>query len=351
MIENITEDKLNFYTYLVKGTAASKELSERVQNCWERMQTVRRNVSRHSPKKMIEFLSLFSKDDNFKWYTHKWDQSGLTLDNLMENQLSRKSELSSRAYKSAEPINEKTFTQVWNFINFTPKELYPWVDNEGNNQLTGWHSIIELHKQNPDLPIENLQLPDGYIFKDFIRLFKSSIEFRTDLRPEDRFRSLVRKTIKIAVNGAVDIIYTPEFKKIGYDINIYCDIPALIFGLRIICDWIVKHKVNGSHVTVDLVAKEDCYELSIFHEGSYFSNKHKLESPSGDFAKLRYRLFSVCDLTLIGDYVKDGANEGSLQVYALEPGTKKIDNKLSQCRIESSDLSVGGVKYVIKLYK
>ena len=37
---------------------------------------------------MIEFLSLFSRDDNFKWYTHKWDMSvPFDMDSLKSRQI------------------------------------------------------------------------------------------------------------------------------------------------------------------------------------------------------------------------------------------------------------------------
>ena len=85
--------------------------------------------------------------------------------------------------------------------------------------------------------------------------------------------------------------------------------------------------------------------------GSYFSNIEKLKNPSGDLEKLRNRLFSVCDFTLEGDYMKDGKNDGSLIVIALDENTQIIDKSLTPCKVNKSDVKEGCIKYKLKIYK
>lgn len=357
-----SKDRIDFISFM-KGIASSRpSLTSRIDSYLENVSIVvggetseirSRKTLHHSPKRMIEFLRLFSIDDHYKWYTHRWDQSGVSLEHLIKTQSDRRRQLSDFLYNTDNPINNKTYNQVWNFINFnnTGDNIYPWYDNEGIVNRTGWHSIIDPHRENLDTPIENLKLEDGSLFGDYIRKFKSSIEFRTDLRMDDRFHKVIRNSIKRYVNGAVQVEYTSNFRKIGYDVNIYCDVIGVISALKILCDWIVKHKVNGSNVVVDISADNDGYNLTIMHSGSYLNNKEKLQEPSGDFAKLRDRLFSVCDFTISGDYKELGDNKGSIIVYGLDSETFMLENLLNDCRIEHKDKLVGGVMYNMKFYK
>lgn len=361
----LTEEQLDFISFMSIQTAPSPFLKKRLKSLTGKLPLIVKSSldngkekqgkiqAHHSPMAMIEFLSLFSRDDEFKWYTHKWDQEELSLDHLIKKQDIAKQRLLKMVYESEHPVNDRTFYQVWNFINFLPKpeNTYPWHDNSGKAYRIGWHSIVDIHQQNPETAIENLMLPNGHLFIDYIRLFKCSIEFRTDLGMDGRFNRFVKNSMKRFINGAVNISYSENLGKIGKDINIYCDITGVYEGLSIICDWIVKYKVNGSTVRVNLISKEDGYELKILHEGSYFSNLKKLKTPSGDLEKLRNRLFSVCDLTMSGDHILDGKQRESVSVHVLEDTTTKIEENLSPCRLEYIDRQVGGVEYTLKFYK
>lgn len=359
---NLSEEQLDFISFMKARVASHAELKERLESCLASIVDNVKEVSGksvsgitlyHSPHTMIKFLSMFSQDEHFKWYTHKWDQDGQSFDGWKDQQKQKTQDLSVMLYNTQYPVNERTYYQVWNFINFSPspKKQFTWRDNSGQANLIGWHSIVDLHKQDTETPIENILLPNGHQFKDYIRLFKASIEFRTDLEMEDRFNLVVKKTLKKNINGAVNVSYSDNFRKIGRDLNIYCDVPAVIESLGIISEWIVRHKVNGTNVKVDLVPLEDSYELIILHEHSYFSNIEKLSAPSGDLDKLRNRLFSVCDLTISGDYLHNGEPENSVTVYVLENLTTKNDNVFCPCRIEHIDRNVGGVEYILKFYK
>lgn len=359
---NLTEEQLDFISFLKVGVAEHAELKGRLDSCLSRLSNQGEKAKAkpgsdiilyHSPRKMIEFLSLFSRDEHFKWYTHKWDQDGQSYESWSDQQRLRIHDLSKMAYNSEHPVNERTYYQVWNFINLrpSPEKKILWRDNNGRPYKIGWHSIVDLHEQEPETSIENLLLPDGRQFKDYIRLFKASIEFRTDLEMEDRFDLVVKKTLKKNINGAVNVLYSENFRKIGRDINIYCDIPAVVESLGIISEWIVKHKVNGANVKVDLLPMDDGYELIILHEHSYFSNIEKLSTPSGDLDRLRNRLFSVCDLIISGEYIDNGEAKKPLMVYILENKTTKKDKVFCPCRIEHIDKHIGGVEYTLRFYK
>lgn len=356
----LSKDQLDFIMFMHENTASYPDLRARVIKCEEKsyqyVKHDRKEIKRHhSPKTMIEFLSLFSKDDRFKWFTHKWDMSvEFKIDDMITRLNANKSILSKMAYGTGDSINERSYNQVWNFINFENSN-YPWRNNDSKAIHYGWHSIVELSRNNPSIPVENIKLDDGHLFKYYIDMFKSSIEFRTDLDDKDRFSELVHDRIKKGLKefklifkiGSEDY----ALDEIGYDLNTYCDVPGFLYAIEQICNWITKYKTNGSEVSIDLTANKESYDLVIMHHNSYFSNKSKLENPSGDFETLRNRLFSVCDLKMEGDYKCDGINVGSLLVNALDNNTIMSEDKISPCHITSSDKIIGGVKYTLTIYK
>ena len=83
-IYNLTEKQLDFISFMKARVASHAELKERLDNCLAGISNGEKRKSAkpdssitryHSPQTMIKFLSLFSRDDRFKWYTHKWDMS------------------------------------------------------------------------------------------------------------------------------------------------------------------------------------------------------------------------------------------------------------------------------------
>ena len=360
---NLSEEQLDFISFMKAGVASQAELKERLDSCLASIvnnvkEESRKSVSGitlyHSPHTMIKFLSLFSRDDRFKWYTHKWDISiPFDINEIIKRQSIDKTVLRNMAYpkESGAAVNEKTYNQVWNFINFSNSKPYPWKNTKFENIRYGWHSIVDLSKENPDISVENLMLSDGHQFKDYISMFKAVIEFRTDLNDDDRFSELVWNSIRSGLPKDFDIEFDPKFDEIGYDLNVYCDVIGVLSALNTICTWVVKHKARSSKVKVDLISENEYFILEIIHEGSYFSNIEKLKNPSGDLEELRKRLFSVCDFSLEGDYMKDGKNDGSLIVNALDENTQFAVNSLSPCNVDTSDIKVGGVKYKLKIYK
>ncbi len=305
----------------------------------------------HSPQKMIEFLSLFSRDDRFKWFTHKWDmREPFKIEDLIRELKKNKDVLQNMAYADGPVVNQKTYNHVWNFINFGNND-YTWKNTSFDTIKYGWHSIVESSKKSPQTPVENLILDDGHQFKDYIRMFKSTIEFRTDLREEDRFSELVWNNISAALPKDLKVEYTSNFNEIGYDLNVYCDVLGILSALQTICNWIVKHKSISSEVCVDLISEDEYYILKVNHKGSYFNNIQKLENPSGDLEELRKRLFSVCDLSMEGDFNRDGRSQGSLLINVLNSNTTMKEKEMTPCEVINSDKNVGGVIYMLKIYK
>lgn len=373
---NLTEEQLDFISFMKERVALHPELDDRLKACLGRLsgdsveEPDKNNTEctyQHSPSKMVEFLSLFSRDDqfNFKWYTHKWDmleEFKIEKELVDKQQSGNNSKLYPMAYPtvSGPAVNESTYHQVWNFINFKNNSEHPykWCNTKLESIKYGWHSVLELSKSNPEIPVENLKLEDGHQFKDYIRMFKSVIEFRTDLEYNDRFSVLIKSRIKSELPKDFKITFNDEFKKVGYELNVYCDVVGVIKALKYICEWITKHKAISSEVNVDLKCEDSFYVLELTHVGSYFNNKKKLETPSGDFEALRKRLFSVCDFSMEGDLFVDGGSQ-SIIVKALDETTemnikgkgKEKEKKLTPPTITYSIDKLGGVKYKLKIYR
>lgn len=304
----------------------------------------------HSPKKMIEFLSLFSRDDRFKWFTHKWDmREPFNIDDYINELKKNKIILQHMTYEGGPAVNQKTYNQVWNFINFENFK-FNWKNTNFDNIPYGWHSIVGLSRKNPEIPVENLLLDNGHQFKDYIRMFKSTIEFRTDLKDEDRFSELIWRNIKAGLPKDFKIEFSEEFDEIGYDVNVYCDVIAVIAAIRQICNWIIQFKSRSSEVSIDLKNEDKWYKLTIFHHDSYFTNVKKLEEPSGDLASIRNDLFSVCDFLISGDLKKEGRSFGAIQAIVLDSETYKQGKVMSPCKIDRFDEKIGGVKYEFKIF-
>lgn len=362
---NLTKEQLDFISFMKAQLAFHPDLKKRFDSCLSNsaIDNGRQNsdsnadkVLIHSPQKMIEFLSLFSRDDRFKWYTHKWDMSTLfDIDDMIRKQNTVKVTLSEKAYpkKSGPTVNESTYNQVWNFINFNnpTDKPYVWRNTKFEAIGYGWHSIKGLSKNNPEVAVENLSLENGHQFKDYIRMFKATIEFRTDLEYNDRFCTLIRKSINSTLPKDFEVTFSSNFKEIGSELNIYCDVIGVLCALNTMCNWITKHKTRSSNVNVDLISEEDYYILAITHKGSYFNNLEKLSNPSGDFENLRNRIFSVCDFSMEGDLKIDGQKKGSIIVNALDENTRMQNKRLTACNIDKLSSDTGGVVYKLKLFK
>lgn len=361
----LTKEQLDFISFMRGKIASQPELQDRMNTCLDSLTASDENKNSgnfqnltfyHSPRKMIEFLSLFSRDDRFKWYTHKWDLSEpFDLKSLILGQNKTKKTLNIMAHpKTSGPvINEHTYNQVWNFINFENNKhnVYSWKNKDFENIKYGWHSIVDLNNDNPDIPVENLILDDGHQFKDYVRMFKGIIEFRTDLGDEYRFSEIIWNYLRSGLPKDFSITFSGRFDGIGYDLNVYSDVIAVLSALNIMCNWMTKHKTRSSDISIDLISDDEYYILEINHKGSYLSNLEKLKNPSGDFDNLRKRLFSVCDFTIEGDLTEDGEKGGSIIVNALDADTSIQNKTLSPCNIKHLKRNIGGVKYKLKIYK
>lgn len=303
----------------------------------------------HNPKGVIEFLRLFSTDDILKWFTHNWDNQSneLTLKNLWErlNEKSKKlKELSFGSQNNGVPAS--LYYHVVNFISNTPPGTLR--DQSGKKFDTTWKDLKVWCEENPKVWPGSFITSEGVSFESVVNRFKRTIEFRTDCEVTEKFGMQIIKLIKDTIIGAVKVEFTPQFRELGRDINLYNNVNNFISGIKEVCDWISSYKSKGDTLIVDLSYHDSYYLLKMFHQGSYFSGDDlKLKGLSGNFKKVRELLFSVCDFSMFGE-----KNGQSLEIIALDSESEMQGSDIiSETKIKKIDKSIGGVLYTFKLYR
>lgn len=308
----------------------------------------------HNPHGVIEFLRLFSSDDILKWFTHKWDNGSkyLTLENLFSLLNDYKSSLRTYSFgENNKGVPAPLYYHVLNFITPDKTKKLQIFDQFGETIEMTWgcKTTQDWCSEHPGIWPSAYITPEGKSFEYSINRFKRTIEFRTDCDIDDKFSFQIRRIIESSLVNNVKIKYSSNFRNIGRDVNIYCDIKSLFAGIKDICDWIRSYKSKGDTLLVDMEYHNSFYLLKFLHQGSYFScPKEKLKGLSGNFKDIREKLFSVCDFFMIGR-----RNNGLLKVVALDESDGKSGNQIiTETRItelENFD-KVNGVEYIFKLY-
>lgn len=306
-------------------------------------------IRHHNPKGVIRFLRLFSVDETLKWFTHKWDNNAVSLETLSANLKVNKNKLSDYSFgPKNQGITAKLYYHVWNFICPDKSSNNAVYDQFGERFDTIWADLTEWCKKNPGIWPDCFITPSGKSFDTIITRFKRTIEFRTDCSTTDKFGSQVRELINRAIVGSVKVEFTSQYRELGRDLCLYCNVNDLFAGIKEICEWVSSYKSKGEKLVVDMEYHDTYYLLTLFHEGSYFSGSHdKLCGLSGNFKSIREKLFSVCDFTM-----SSTLNGESIDVIALADDMEMVgSNIVSPCKILPSSKSSIGVLYTLKLYK
>lgn len=292
----------------------------------------------HNPKNMVDFLYKFSVDEGFKWFTHDPD---LSYDFDYDQYLDKEEDYR----KMSMGINPSTWHNVMNFIlhtdnyacdSYNKKIDYRWKD------LKKW--CFENRSKHPFGA-----LLGDYKFERYINIFKNTIEFRTDVS-ELLFCNRVMDFIyDDAIRcDDINIEFSDNFKSVGKSLRAYIDVRQLFAAIKEIGKWVINNKSKSSQVIISLEETKSNYIFEIFHKDSNMNiDSEKIKGLSGDFHKVRNILLNVTDLTIEAD-----VNQTSKRIICLDKNTEYSDNKVtSENKIEDFENKVGGVKYLIKIYK
>ena len=298
----------------------------------------------HDPKRMVDFLYQFSKNDSYKWFTHAPDAN---QDFDYETYV----EIAKSGFQAiAKGINQYTWNNVYNFI-FDTK--FAAKDSFNNDIKISWRDLktwcMEHKFRHP-----YYELVDDYRFERYITIFKNTIEFRTDdnsLTFANRIEDLM---FDYAINSSdISLEFLESFYSIGGSLRVYVDVRQLFTAFVEMGKWIVSNKSKSNKVIFSLTEAEDRYVFFIYHKGSYMNiDDEKLKGLSGDFHKIRNILLNVADWTIEAD-VKDSP----LRIVCLDSQTEYNLNDRKKAavssanKLEAAQQKIGGVKHIITLYK
>lgn len=299
---------------------------------------------KHLPKEMVKFLYKFSSDDKYKWFTHEPD---LKIEEI--NYLNLLNYIKKKLYYPNLNYSTTSFIQKFLF-DTTAKIYYP----DQKISLTYGSKEILDRLENGDNPF-TIKVGDTY-FKNTIESFKRAIEFRLDYGEKNRFSYLLKDFILANLSIDFTETYTKRFNKIGKTLNTYIDTNNFFSGIKKLINWINHYKSFSKELEIDLEENQDFFSLIIFHKNSYIPTKasnHKLKGTSGDFGTLRKYWFSIVDFEIQAD-LKMNNTLVPYSIVALDKNTGMYDrNNLSENSISQKNDTekVGGVKYLIKIYK
>lgn len=305
-------------------------------------------VRYHNPKGIISFLSLFSIDDSLKWYTHKWDKSEpFPMEDLIKNAPINHNKLRRFCFgDDNKGVPAQLFYHVWNFINPNANNK-PVIDQFGNVFQTKWADVSSWCSKHPGCWPGKFITKEGKSFESDINRFKRTIEFRTDVEPDQKFGFQIKSHIRKVLNGAVKIVFSDRFDKIGRNMKFYCNVKAVYMGISKLCDWVASYKAMGDTLFIDLDIKDDCLIFSALHKGSKMTgSENRINGLSGDFKSIREILFSACDFDISGRF-----NDDLVKIIALDKKScMKGSSIITPTIIAPLSSGPDGVCYTLKFY-
>lgn len=289
----------------------------------------------HDPQSSNEFLSSFSRNDEFKFFTHVKEE--FSLQDLMASA----QKLNNKTYEleKAKKLNSRTRQKVLNFCSAGKTGNEFWMDFQGEKCEDNWSSVTawcdEHDRQYPSsAPIQKGQSQ----FSNIINRFKETIEIRQNFK-KLLYQALMHSeitppdfTVKFAGN---------EFEKV----KLYIDVHLLFLAIKQFFKWIKEHKAQSNMIKISIENDKQgkFWELRICHVGSelQMSADHaKFIKPSGDLATVKKHLQHVADWK-IATKVKGGESH---EIVLLP----EVEHAKDVPRLETQ---VEGFTHVLRLYE
>lgn len=295
----------------------------------------------HKPNDMIKFLYQFSSEEEYKWFTHEPDLKINKINYLIKIENFKK-------IKFPFNLNYSTILFIKSFFLKDEKLNVFFPDFSTDLTYSNERVLSKILKGiNPfDIVINQVS------FIDTINKFKHAIEFRLD-NPKYSFVTLFMDFITNKISVDFNEKYTVDFLKNSKSLTTYIDVNNFFRGIYILIEWVNKYKSLSNELIIDLKEENDYFLLILLHKGSKINQNPfspKLNGLGGDFDTLRKYWFSVVDFEIEADFSE---NNKSYHIICLNNETQLTftNPKLSENRIIPLNDSVGGVKYLIKIYK
>lgn len=329
-----------------------------------------RGEKKHNPKKVVEWLKLFTLDNStLKYSTHLWDETGLfsEFDDFVKR---LDDEFAKYRIYELQKYNPNLY---WN-------KLYPFLFQKELTELQrngktsfGWgEHDIKLGWQYPDtlkkwcaehfdnkgaeakLPF-SMEIPikfrpKGSIggktiisFEEVVNIFKKEIEFRDN----DLFIA-IKTEIKKELNE-YDINFNELEKLKGC--SFYTNTEYVTKAIRRIF-WMIKARSESNRLQINCTYIESSheYDLQIIHLNSFSDKglnhpKLLLSENSGDLYILRTTLQSLCDFSITSRFRDQENNLVNARIEYLYNGVQQNNWKP---KIEIISESIDGFSFNLK---
>jgi len=265
---------------------------------------------KHNPKRLVEILNFFTKDNPIKYTAHSFDWTRYgTYENFMkevektfetiEDDLK---DLSPNLYEKISKFlfsNQINHSNTWGIsrigFGWSSHQLKEWSHLE-ESKLDGKKAIYF------PLPEEHIKVVNGKTistFDDVCNVFKNEIEIRDDGK-----LSMLLEDLEEEILG---FDYEVEYKNIE-NISFYTDVEYLRYGLSKIFEQFKEdHRKTYNYIVIEALSCDkgkyvDLILTQIGSEATKNSEMMKQEIEDGDFKDIKNYFSSLCDWSIIAKY-------------------------------------------------
>lgn len=352
---------------LKKETFVHKKLLERVERIEKQIKLaplIIKNDSNtgviiHKPIKTVELLNKFTEDTKLKYTTHIWDKDSVTREGVINRKYFaegiKKEFYREYSFRSLENIGLKSlYNIIWGFTVGPNK--YGW----GRYKLNfGWYNkdliayYLSSNENNPfNYVIPKDYLPDKKIkgktlkyFEDFVEIFKSEIEFRSN-----ELFNILNKKFDFGFEYNLEISETIKGK------SLYTYTQGVENALDLIASNIKHRSDKNKHIQIssEYNVKSKYLEISITDFGSYSNSrvdnpKLTFKENKGQMKSIRDNLISLCDFSIISNFEKDDKLI-PLELEYLNKNRPEINEDEEQFIIRADNVKANGFTYKLKFY-
>ena len=338
--EKITERKFynesrQIYLELLNNAVKFSEKSYEVENIKEDYFSVANEEeilkfdAKHNPKRLVEILNYFTKDNPIKYTAHSFDWNKYsTYENFM-NQVKKTFEAIDDDLKFLSPNLYEKITKflfsdslsennTWGInrigYGWSSQELKRWAHEE-ELKIDGKKAIYfpipqDFCKQVNGKTISN--------FEDICNVFKNEIEIRDD----GKLSMLLEELEEEVLGFDFEVTYDKNLSNVSF----YTDVEYLRNAIvKIFEQFKVDSRKDYDNIFIEAISDENgkYIDLLITQIGSTMSKSPELlkdEINDGDFQDIRSSLLSICDWSILGVY-----KEENFKIDYLSVNTEKIN--------------------------
>lgn len=287
---------------------------------------------KHNPKRLVEILNYFTKDNPVKYTAHSfdWNRYG-TYDNFLNEVKNTFDSIDEDLKRLSPNLHEK-------ITKFLFSDQLNQDNTWGLNRMSfGWSSPelkawakIEESKQNgkkaiyfplPDANISQINGSTVTTFDDVCNVFKNEIEIRDDGK--------LSMLLEVLEEDILGFDFEVEYKNLD-NLSFYTDVDYLRNGLvKIFEQFKDDSRKEYNLITIEAVPEEkgQFIDLFISQKGSEATKEPSAlakEIKDGDFQDIRTSFLSLCDWSILVKY-----QNSYYKIDYLSPNTETTVSEVS----------------------